>query len=31
MYDEKKSKGKLVIEWNSIDELQGLLEAWGVK
>jgi ParB family transcriptional regulator, chromosome partitioning protein len=30
-YDSKNAKGKLVFEWNSLDELHGLLESWGLR
>ena len=29
-FDPKKSRGTLTFEWNSIDELHGLLNAWGL-
>jgi ParB family transcriptional regulator, chromosome partitioning protein len=29
-FDQKKSRGTLTFEWNSIDELHGLLNAWGL-
>ena len=29
-FDQKKSRGTLTFEWNSIDELYGLLNAWGL-
>ncbi len=29
-YEPKKGEGSITIKWHSIDELQGLLEAWGI-
>ncbi len=29
-YDERVLKGRVVIDWYSLDELQGLLEAWSL-
>jgi ParB family chromosome partitioning protein len=30
-FDEKNNSGELVFKWNSLDELHGLLQAWGFK